>query len=415
MMQYGRWLTGPLSAALRRPYVHVLFGARQTGKSTLLRALLGERAHLWLDLSDPAQRSAYLARPERFVEECRALGGRGTRTVVVDEVQAVPALFDAVQHLYDIDRKRFRFVLSGSSARKLRRTGANLLPGRAMYHHLHPLLLAERAAIEPAAASRQPPIAPLRGSPSGGPPFPPTSLVDRLAWGELPGIALAPARDRGPLLHSYAYVYLEEELRREALIKDWPAFARFLRLAALESGTIVNHAKIAKDAAVSAPTVKSHYQLLEDMFVGFHVPAFSGSARKHVLSTPRFCFFDLGVRHAAAGLTTSRDTVLANPGPLLEQWVGIELHKRLAYAGRGRLCYFRTKAGAEVDYVIEMGARLIPIEVKWTENPSREDARHLITFLAEQGRRAPRGYIVCRCERPRQIAPNVVALPWWSV
>src|SRR5712671_2493017 len=99
-MMKGRWLAGPLSAALRRPYVHVLFAARQTGKSTLLRSLL-KNASLWLDLSDPAQRSDYLARPARFLEECRALPkARGPHLVVVDEVQAVPAIFDAVQHLY---------------------------------------------------------------------------------------------------------------------------------------------------------------------------------------------------------------------------------------------------------------------------------------------------------------------------
>ena len=403
----GRWFTTPLAMALKRPYVHVLFGARQTGKSTLLRSLL-KNADLWVDLSDPAQRSSYLARPERLVEECLALRPkRGRGVVVVDEVQAVPALFDAVQHLYDRDKRRLRFVLSGSSARKLRVTGANLLPGRAQFHHLHPLVLLERPAPDatPTTGSEQR-VVPLRGGLGGGAPFPPATLLDRLIFGELPGIALAKVRDRGPLLRGYTQVYLEEELRREALIKDWAAFSRFLRLAALESGQIVNYAKIAKDAAISAPTVKSHYQLLEDMFVGFHVPAFTGSARKHVLSTPRFHLFDLGVRHAAAGLENSRDTVLANPGPVFEQWVGIELYKRLAYAGSGRLSYLRTKAGAEIDFIVELGKRLVPIEAKWTDNPSRDDARNLVAFLAEQHSRAKIGYVVCRCERPRQIAPS---------
>lgn len=416
-MHNGRWFAGKLSAALKRPYVHVLFGARQTGKSTLLRSLLPDAA-LWLDLSEPEQRSSYLARPARFVEECKALPHkRSPQIVVVDEVQTVPAIFDGVQHLFDQDKKRFRFVLSGSSARKLRVSGTNLLPGRAVFHHLHPLMTVERPALEPHAAGASPraPLLALRGEPTGGPVFPATGLVDRLAHGELPGIALGAARDRGAVLRTYAYVYLEEELRREALIKDWPAFARFLRLAALESGQIVNYAKIAKDAAVSAPTVKSHYQLLEDMFIGFHVPAFSGSSRKSVLSTPRFYLFDLGVRHAAAGLTNTRDTVLANPGPLLEQWVGIELHKRLAYSGKGRLSYLRSKAGSEIDFIVEQGKRLVPIEVKWTDNPSRSDARHLLPFLAEHGARAPRGYVVCRCPRPMEIAPNVLAIPWWQL
>lgn len=416
-MQKGRWLAGQLATALKRPYVHVLFGARQTGKSTLLRSLLGDAA-LWLDLSDPEQRSTYLARPGRFVEECRALPlRRAPQFVVVDEVQAVPAIFDGVQHLYDQDRRRFRFVLSGSSARKLRVTGANLLPGRAVFHRLHPLMLLERPSSErdPDVAVQRGQLLPITGKVTGGPQFPKTSLIDRLTSGELPGIALAAQRDRGSVLRSYAYVYLEEELRREGLIKDWPAFSRFLRLAALESGQIVNYAKLAKDAGVSAPTVKSHYQLLEDMFIGFYVPAFSGSARKHVLSTPRFYFFDLGVRHAAAQIATTHDSVLANPGPVFEQWVGIELQKRLAYAAKGSLSYLRTKAGAEVDFIVEQGKRLIPIEVKWTENPSRDDARHLMAFLTEQGARAPRGYVVCRCRRAMELAPGVVAVPWWQL
>jgi hypothetical protein len=199
------------------------------------------------------------------------------------------------------------------------------------------------------------------------------------------------------------------------LIKDWSTFARFLRLAAIESGGIVNYSAIARDAGVSIPTVKSHYQLLEDMFVGFTVPAFSGSARKHVLSTPRFVFFDLGVRHAAAGLTPSRDTVLADPGPLLEQWVGIELWKRLGYLGEGRLSYWRTKDGAEVDWIIETKAGAVPVEVKWTDNPTLSDARHLRSFLDDKGARAKHGYIVCRCPRPMRLAPNVTALPWWRI
>ncbi len=410
-MIFGRWLAPTLRRALSRPYVHVLFGARQTGKSTLLKGLV-RRPALWIDLSDPAQRSRYLARPETLVEECRALPrARGPAWLVIDEAQAIPAIFDAVQHLYDTDRGRFRFVLSGSSARKLRTTHANLLPGRAMLHSLYPLTTAERPTPHDGGGTVL--------SAFGGridTPFPAADLDERLAFGELPGIALAKERDRAALLHAYAYVYLEEELRREALIKDWAPFARFLQLAALESGQIVNYAAVSQEAGVSGPTVKSHYQLLEDMFVGFHVAAFSGSARKHVLSTPRFLFVDLGVRHAAAALPVSAATIRANPGPIFEQWVGIELWKRVQYLGRGRLTYLRTKGGSEVDWIVEDGRRIVPVEVKWTDRPRREDARALLAFLAEQGpRRAPRAFLVCRCPRPLAIAPRVLAIPWWAL
>jgi predicted AAA+ superfamily ATPase len=225
---------------------------------------------------------------------------------------------------------------------------------------------------------------------------------------------MADPRDREPLLRAYAWVYLEEELRREALIRDWPTFARFLRLAAAESGNIVNYAKIAREAGIASSTVRSHYQLLEDMFVGFHVPAMSGSPRKSVLSTPRFVFFDAGVRHAAAGLVPGPDTVLANPGPIFEQWVATELHRRLSYRGSGSLAYYRTKGGTEVDLVLELGDEIVPNEVKWTDKPSPHDARHLRPFLVDHPR-ARRAVVVCRCPRPQQLDDNVTALPWWMV
>ena len=130
-------------------------------------------------------------------------------------------------------------------------------------------------------------------------------------------------------------------------------------------------------AGVSQPTVKSHYSLLEDMFIGFRLPAFSGSRRKNLLSTDRFFFFDLGVRHAAAGLVPGRQTVQANPGPLFEQWVVTELWKRAQYGRTARLSYLRSKSGMEIDVILEERGRLTPIEVKWTANPSPADARHL--------------------------------------
>ena len=232
--------------------------------------------------------------------------------------------------------------------------------------------------------------------------------------GELPGIVTAPVGHRADLLRSYALVYLEEELRRESLVKDWATFARFLRLAATESGQMLNYARIAKDAGISQPTVKSHYQLLEDMFLGFRVPGYSGSPRKNLLSTERFCFFDLGVRHAAAGLEAVPSTVQANPGPLFEQWVGIELWKRLGYLGQGRLHYLRARSGIEIDFILEYERKRIPIEVKWTQSPDRQDARHLISFLDELGPEA-RGYLICRCPRPVQLHERVLALPWQSL
>jgi predicted AAA+ superfamily ATPase len=410
---YDRWYAPIFQAKMSRPYVHLMFGARQTGKSTLLRAVLPPDS-LMIDLSDPGERSKYLSLPGEFIAQCRAIpASKKPRFVFVDEVQNVPALFDAVQSLYDGDKRRWRFVLCGSSARKLRKTGTNLLPGRAFIHHLYPLILPEHPGpVKPAGQSPTPLELKWAGK-KARKLFPPADLVERLAWGALPGIVTAARKDKAELLKAYAIIHLEEEIRREALVKDWGAFLRFLQFAAIESGKLLNYASISREIGISIPTIKGYYQLLEDMFVGFRVTAFTKSVRKNLLSTPKFLFFDLGVRNAAAGLKPSPDVVRADPGPLFEQWVGIELWKRLQYLGSGALTYQRTRNGAEIDFIIRTSTSLIPVEVKWTEHPSIGDARHLITFLREHPKQAKHALIVCRCPHPLRLHDQVTAIPWY--
>jgi predicted AAA+ superfamily ATPase len=335
---YDRWLADYLKAKLDRPYVHLLFGARQTGKSTLLNQLIPAAA-LRFNLADPQERSRHLANPGEFAQVCRSLPvSKPGHFVFVDEAQAAPSIFDAVQALYDADKTRWRFVLCGSSARKLRPAGTNLLPGRSLVHHLFPLTLTEHPAKEGTIPHATSPLPfPWRAGEPVKHLFPRWDLLTRLAYGALPGIVTADLPDRPELLKACAFGYLEEKIRREALVKDWGAFVRFLQLAAAESGQILNCANIAQEAGLAQPTVKSHYQLFEDMFVGIRIPACSKSARKNLLSTPKFLLFDLGVRHAAAGLNPSPETVKANPGPIFEQWVGIELWQRRQYLGEGRL------------------------------------------------------------------------------
>jgi len=406
-----RWIRSSLAERLKKPFVHVLFGARQTGKTTLLNSLIPKDS-LRYNFADPEERTRQLAEPGLFRKECEALPNRhNPHFVLVDEVQAVPSVFDAVQVMYDNDKARWRFVLCGSSARKLRKSGANLLPGRAILYRLFPLVLAERPPLGWELPSEENPVIPLPGKGLMESSFPPADIEERLAYGDLPGIVLLREEDRKLLLRSFASVHLEEEIRREALVKDWGAFVNFLRLAARESGQVINFAAISRDVGLSQPTVKSYYQLLEDMFIGFQVPAYSGSPRKNLLSTPKFLFFDLGVRHAASGVTPDRNLVRADPGKYFEQWVGIELWKRLQYRGEGTLHHLRTKDGAEVDYIVELNEELIPMEVKWSSTPSSRDITQVAYFLRENPK-ARRGFLICRCPRPAKLSDSITALPW---
>jgi predicted AAA+ superfamily ATPase len=134
-----------------------------------------------------------------------------------------------------------------------------------------------------------------------------------------------------------------------------------------------------------------------------------------VLSSPRFFFFDLGVRNAAAGIPLVEATVNAVPGSLFEQWVGTQLWRKLSYRRSGNLSYFRTTDGADVDFIVETDTELIPVEVKWTENPSLKDARHLTAFIAEHAGRCTRGYIVSRCPYVLALNDKITAIPWWAV
>lgn len=385
-----------------------MFGARQSGKTTLLEGLL-DRPALKVNLADPAERARLLSDPDTLRRECEALPRDATaQRVFIDEAQRVPHVFDTVQVLYDADKIRWSFVLCGSSARKLRKAGANLLPGRALLHRLYPLVMAERPP--PSASAFSSYVLPMDpGEPKSV--FPEADLEERLAYGEFPGIALLDEADRGPILKSYAIAHLEEEIRKEGLVEDWGAFVNFLRLAASESGRMLNYAAISQQIGIALPTVKSHYRLLDDMFLGFTLPAFARSPRKNLLSTPRFFFVDAGLCHAARGLNPSRDIVQVDPGRFFEQWVIAELWKRSRYLHDAELSYLCTKDGAEIDVIVEQAERLTPVEVKWTARPSRKDARHLMRFVQEQPK-ASQGYIVCRCPRPQRITECVTAIPW---
>jgi len=400
-----RLLEGALRKRTSRGKVRLLFGARQTGKSTLLRAVVPDDA-LLINLQDPRERLRYERSPGTLAGELEAR--RDKRLVVcIDEIQKVPGLLDDIQYVYDRSPARFEFYLTGSSARRLRAGAANLLPGRAHSYRLFPVIRPERADDQPSL------ILPGLKRAASDRGFPDASLEDLLVWGSLPGITSEPTARRASTLTTYAEVYLEEEIRREAVVRDVGAFSRFLTLAALESGRVMNLTGLSQESGVAVATIRNFYQVLVDTFVGYWIGPYGRSGRKSILSSPRFLFFDTGVRNAAADVPLSRDLIKTEAGSLFEQWVLLELVARTAYLGRGhRVSFWRTRHGAEVDAVVETPRRDIPIEVKWTENPRATDARHLELFLDAYPGRAKQGFVVCRVARPIKLTERVTAISW---
>lgn len=325
----------------------LLLGPRQVGKTTLLASLEPDRS---LNLANPATFREFVARPERLEQELAA--APEVRTVLLDEVQRVPALLDVVQILLDREPNRWRFLLSGSSARKLRRGEANLLPGRIHVHHLHPLLATELGSA--------------------------FDLDAVLAHGSLPGIVTETDPElRAADLRAYTDLYLREEIQAEAIVRDLGGYARLLDLVAAASGNILNLQRIAKEVGLAYETARRYVQILEDTLLVFRIPAWRKSERGRLLAHPRLYLFDLGVRNAL--LRRPLDRPLEDErGLLLEHLVACELHRR-----KGTLWpqldvhYFREQAGTEVDFMITAGSETWAVEVKSSRNPTRSMAASL--------------------------------------
>ena len=324
-------------------------GPRATGKSFLLRQQLGDRAAV-IDLlrSDVFLRlSADPGLLESLIDGRRS---KPSAPVVIDEVQKLPPLLDEVHRL--IESRRMRLVLTGSSARKLKRGQANLLGGRAWTANLYPLTRAE---------------------------IPRFDLPRFLRYGGLPPVVLSD--DPQEELHAYVRTYLHEEIQAEGFVRRLPAFSRFLTTAALTNGRMVNFAKIGSDAGLPPATVREHYFLLEDTLVGFMLPAWTKSKKREAISTAKFYFFDTGVVHALAGTETlERNSDLY--GRSFEQWLAMELRAYLGYRRRHEpMAYWRSTADHEVDFVIGDHAA---IEAKATRRVSVSDLRGLQALAEEK-------------------------------
>lgn len=359
----------------------LLLGPRQVGKSTLLREL---EPQLAFNLADPGVHRRFAARPES-IRELLAAQPPSTKTVLIDEVQRVPELLDALQVVLDEQPKRFRFLLSGSSARKLRRGGANLLPGRVVVHALHPLFERELAD---------------------------DFVLDRaLAHGTLPATWTATdASERAELLQTYADVYLREEIQAEALVRDLGGYSRMLDLVAAASGTILNTSALCRDAEIRYETARRYLEILEDTLVLLRIPAWSGSDRSSLVAHPKIFLFDTGVRNALLGRPLDKP-LPDERGILLEHFVAHELHRRIGHAWRGtRLFHYRTKHGSEVDFVLEVDRELWGIEVKSTRT-ARPGMLSGLNAFAERSPRVKRRILLTLAEHKSRMG----AVEVWPV
>jgi predicted AAA+ superfamily ATPase len=348
-----------------------LFGPRGTGKSTWIRAHFPDA--LVVDLLRAEHMVRYERDPTQFRSEVLARPKDGW--IVLDEIQRVPGLLDEVHFLMEEEGYR-RFVLSGSSARKLRRGGANLLAGRAIFRQLFPLTAAETGFSVPAA--------------------------QLLRYGSMP-LSVTAENDeaREEFLRAYVTTYLSEEIRAEGLVRDLGAFSRFLEVASLAAARTTNVSAIARDASVSRETARGYFEILVDTLLGDWLPAYRPRAKVKEVALPKFYWFDAGVLHAAAGgfdqpLPADWD------GVLLEHLLLHEIRSFIHYGGvKGSLGYWATPSGSEVDFVWWHGARMVAIEAKAARRYRRE-FKAGINALAAGGAKA-KSYIVYRGEAELEL------------
>lgn len=323
-----------------------LWGARQTGKSTLLKSSFPNARYIDLLKSDDFER--FSRRPALLREELDAVVEN--QLIIIDEIQKIPQLLDEVHWL--IVNRDFRFILSGSSARKLKRSGANLLGGRAISNKLFPLVSAE---------------------------IPDFNLIRAVNNGMLPRhYTIENAQKR---LQAYIGDYLQEEIRAEALIRNLASFTRFLEVAALTSGEMVNYLNIASDCGVSAPTIKEYFSILEETMIGYMIPAFTEKSKRRVVQAPRFYYFDVGIVNYLLK-RKSLQPGSADFGKAFEHLIIQEIIAHLSYSeNENQLSYWRTSSGFEVDAVI--GKAKVAIEIKSSKEVQSKHIKGLKVFKDE--------------------------------
>lgn len=324
-----------------------LLGPRGTGKSTFVRANFPDA--LYIDLLQPDIFRSLLARPERLREMVR--GNPDRTTIVLDEIQKVPQLLDVVHALMEEDRRR-RFVLTGSSARKLKATGADLLAGRALLKRMHPFVAAEL-----------------------GKRF---SLPAALRNGMIPVVVASPSPEA--TLQTYVDLYLKEEVQAEGLTRNIGNFTRFLEAASFSHGTQLTVSNVARECGIERKTVEGYLSILEDLLLTFRIPVFTRKAKRATVSHPKIYFFDTGLYNALRP-KGPLDRPEEIGGAALEGLVAQHILAWIDHRHPGTaLHYWRTRAGNEVDFVLYGKNIFRAIEVKNAATIHPSDLRGLKTF-----------------------------------
>ena len=329
---------------------YFLLGPRGTGKTLWCRHQYPDA--LRIDLLNPVVLRQYSAQPEYLKEVLAANAGR--KHVVIDEIQKLPVLLEMVHLL--IERKSGQqFILTGASARKLRRQGVNLLGGRAVRRHMHPYMAVELGAR--------------------------FKLATALRQGMLPVVWAA--NDPSAVLEAYNALYLHEEVQMEGLVRNIGAFARFLQAMSFAHGSVLNLTNVARESQVSRKTVEGYLEILEDLLLGFRLPVFTRRARRQLASHPKFYFFDAGVFRANRR-TGPLDSTGEIDGAALEGLVAQHLHAWCDYSrGKHELHYWQTRSRAEVDFVVYGESGLYAVEVKNSKRVQPADLTALKSFAED--------------------------------
>jgi uncharacterized protein len=400
----SRLMEGVLRDHLRVMPAVVLTGARQTGKSTLATEV-AQGARTYLTLDNLATLDLALREPARL------LSGSGPLTI--DEVQRAPDMLLAIKRAIDIDRIPGRFLLTGSANLLLMHRVSESLAGRASYVSLWPLTRREQLGL--GRSGRWSELLATAGK--DWPDLLSAEPLPRDDWRAFarrggfptPSVHLGDDTDRIRWFEAYVQTYLERDLQTLAAITALSDFRRFMRVAALRLGQLINQTDIGRDAALGQATAHRYLNLLEASYMVVRLPAYAVNRTKRLIKAPKLYWCDVGLALYLAGN-------IAPEGPHLENLVLSDLLAwRETLTPRSDVMYWRTSNGEEVDFVVEAGDRLLPIEVKSTTQPRFADAAHLRTFCAEYPERTDTALLLHAGERIEWIATNVLAVPWWCV